>query len=113
MNDLNQIAQNNESAFQRGIDIARAQGLHVVLKKTGLHVVSFDQFETRHEAEQFIQNQDDTPDVQRVLLTPDTNLVVTGHDQSEDRDRDSISQPKHLDAPQNAAKPVNAATATA
>lgn len=86
MHDLNQIAQANEAGFQKGVHAARAAGKHVVVKYAGLRVESYRSFEERFEAAQFIENQDDSPDVRRDLLLPiPADLVVGAHDQSEDR----------------------------
>ena len=88
MHDLNTIARLNENAFQKGIDADRARGRFVVLHKTGLHVVSYDTFDTRDDANGFIaaNKHTDSPDVTRVLLAPDPSLYTGGRDQSEDRE---------------------------
>lgn len=70
MHDIQQIARLNQQAFDDGPQKAREAGKHVVTKNTGLHLVSFDTFETHHEAAQFIENCDDTPDVTRTLHDP-------------------------------------------
>ena len=87
MHDLNTIARLNEDAFQKGINTDRSLGKFVVLHKTGLHVVSYDNFNTLDAATGFLAAcaQLDSPDVQRVLLEPDASLVGL-RDQSEDRE---------------------------
>lgn len=85
MHDLNTIIRLNAEAHGDAVDRRRAEGKFVVAKYTGLHLVSFEAYDTGAAALQALNDGrvGASPDVHFKLYNP--TLVPRGRDQSEDR----------------------------
>lgn len=86
MHDINTINKLNAEAHAKSITTAQQAGLWVIAKYSGLHLLSTTSFNSAHEAQAFLEDEESKGIAGNHYRRFDPIVYPVGHrDQSEDR----------------------------